>query len=68
MSEWFHCDYCNGPADIEGICPRCQQLAALEAEIGRAVIGAGVIFHSINPAIDALIARWRKLHAEGLPQ
>ena len=58
--------YASAPEpDIQGgHCPRCRQLAELEREIGRAVIDAGVIFHSTNPDIDALIARWRKLHAE----
>lgn len=71
------------------LCSRCQQLLALEAEIGRAAIGASIragIYYNLdtkqfnNDAIRAaelvadtevqhelprLIARWRRLHAEG---
>lgn len=68
------------PLDTWGRCPRCQQLAALEAEIGRAVLGFNIVhttmqdgqdpllltaYGSLNTEESALIARWRKLHAEG---
>lgn len=91
----LNCQRCGGvhhsPDGFALLCPRCQQLAALEAEIGRLQIGAmmvsslddivsdvSVVNNSPhNPHLwthlwcliekeqDGLIARWRKLHAEG---
>lgn len=85
LDTWGQCTRC-GSDDISGdawqaYCPRCQQLAALEAEIGRAVIGYDFVHYALGErcyepnlshaymqlCMDKanLIARWRELHAAG---
>jgi len=53
---WGACATCGQPtgsADLwQDTCPRCAELAALEREIGRAVIGHGILAHTISKLID----------------
>ena len=97
-AEWDGlCVRCGGEIDTldmwEAACSRCIELAAIEREIGRAVVGQAILDDGIDKLIadsaeeyehlselwelatsidqrgkrgaKELIARWRRLHAEG---
>lgn len=89
MGDMYPCQRCGAEAITESeaayrnLCERCTELAALEREIGRAMLGRTIwdsmmwrlpvevvgymsgIGALTDAQLDALIARWRELHAEG---